>query len=448
MASYSWTTGNNGEWNMPSNWSTGTVPNNPAADVTIDAAPVNGNYIVTIGTADTEIINSLTMNAATNLLGSNTYPYHAAYLDLEGTLAFAPGSPGRLSGSLQTFMATSSAGTATLLNAGTVDAFIQVTGSLLITGTNGFYVTDWLQAAGGVATIDTRSIAEMSGNLMFDGIFEAKGPLAEINLGGTLEGLIVNVATIEGPPLIPDGWTELLFEGPNASSGINEWNGSAYVPLETSLKEIGNRATLDVLVGRDYSTTNILTVDAGGLIDLQAGVVASAGININGGVVQGFARIASSVTNNGRLTSVGGDLIIDGDLSGTGVVTYDFEQRFGVTATTGGILEVHGVSSGQTIIMNGRDTLQLDTPAAFAGKLSAEAGDRIILKGVTSGDPTIAGDILLLTNGGSIALAETYTQTHFTAASSGGDTVLMVVPGAQPVPVASADTVSRANTIA
>ena len=69
----------------------------------------------------------------------------AAQLELDGTLAFAPGSAGSLSGSLQTIIFTDGGDNAEILNGGTLNAFIQSSGSLLMTGTNGIYITNAVQ---------------------------------------------------------------------------------------------------------------------------------------------------------------------------------------------------------------------------------------------------------------------------------------------------------------
>ena len=190
MATFSWAAGKSGDWNAIANWTPNLVPNDAAADVIIDALPTSGAYTVTIAAGASEVVNSLTMNATTNLTGSNATPYNAAQLELDGTLTFAPGSPGLLGGSLQTIIHTSFGSSASIVNVGTINGFIQVEGSLLVTGTNGFYVTNWLQALAGTVTVDTKSIAEMTGTALFDGIYEAKGPAALINLGGVRQGLL------------------------------------------------------------------------------------------------------------------------------------------------------------------------------------------------------------------------------------------------------------------
>jgi hypothetical protein len=386
MASFTWAAPVSGDWNVATNWSPATVPNDPTADVTIDN-PTTAAYVATIAAGENETVNSLTMNAVNNLAGSNQTPYDAAQLSINGTLTFGAGSAGLLGGSLQTYITVING---TIVNPGTINGFIQGEGNVLLTGTNGVYVTNWLQSLGGIVTVDTKSIAEMTGNTLFDGIFEAKGDGAIVNLGGPLQNLIVNIATIEGPPLIPEGWTELILNG--TLNDIGEWTGSGYVGIESTLKDIGNRGTFDIIGGRDYNTANALAIEAGGLLNLQAGVVTTGGIDINGGTVQGSGTINSGVINNGTLRALDGLLSIgSGGLAGTGTVTFDFDQKFGTVAPAGAVLEVHGVGPGQTFVMNGDDQLVIDTPASFAGTIQAKAGDEILLGGVGATSATLQG---------------------------------------------------------
>ena len=412
MASFSWAAPVSGDWSTAARWTPSLVPNDALADVTIDN-PTLAAYLVTIAAGESETVRSLSMNAVNDLQGSNQAPYKAAELELSGTLTFGAGSPGALSGSLQTFMSVING---TLINPGTIDAFIQTEGNVLITGTNGFYVTNWLQSLGAITTIDVKSIAEMTGNTLFDGIYEAKGDGSFINLGGPRQNLIVNIATIEGPPLIPDGWTELLLNG--KLTDIGEWNGTGYVGLETTLTQIANRGTFDIEGGRDYNTTNTLSIATGGLLNLQAGTVTTGLLNINGGAVQGSGTINSGVINNGTLRALGGVLTVGtGGLVGSGLVSFDFDQKFGTVAATGGVVEVHGVGPGQTFVMNGDDSLVLDTPASFAGTIVAKAGDAFFLGGLKATTATLVGQTLVLQNGatnvGSLNLSGSYAGDTF-----------------------------------
>lgn len=416
---YNWKSAVSGDWNTGSLWSEGAVPNGPAADVSIDAADSTGIYGVTIAAGESDIVNTLTLNAVNNLLNVLANPYTGAQLEIDGTLAFAPGSAGTIDGPLQSFIVSDGG---TIINAGTVNGFFQGFDNVLFTGTNGLYITNWLQAQGTV-TIDTSSIAEMSGTTLFDGIFEAKGPPAAVNLGGPLEHLVVNIATIEGPPAIPDGWTELTFRG--AGSQINEWTGKAYQSVEASLTTILNRGTVDVLEGRDYTTTQSLTVD-GGLFNLQAGTVTTAGITtmndgITDGRVVGSGTLLGPVVNNATLVSTGTGLVLKGALSGTGGV------GFGDAKST---LEVGSVGAGQTITMLGGDTLKLDAPAAFLGTIAAQVNDSIDLGGIVANGATLVGSDLLVTNAGStvatLHMAGSYAGDTFTVSSSGGNSALTV----------------------
>lgn len=433
MTTFSWTNPVSGDWNTGTLWTPGTVPD-ATADVTIDALDTIGAYAVTISAGESEIINSLTLNATNNLAGTNSDPYTGAQFEMDGTLTFGPGSPGLIDGSLQTYMVSNSG---TFVNVGTFAPFFQGNGNVLFTGTNGFYVENWLQSLGTI-TVDTKAIDEITGttgtvvggvtiaaNTMFDGIYDATGPSSVVNLGGALEGLIVNIATLEGPPAYPSGWAELIMDGPQAA--INEWNGTTYVGLESTLMEIGRAGTLDVEGLRNYTSANTLTVDTLGMLNLQAGTVTVAGLNINGGVVQGFGTITNTVTNNGTLMvlagTLGNTMDLTGSLIGTGVVDFDHDlKNGGAVATTSGTLDVASVSAGQTIMMNGSDTLVLTTPSTFAGSISASIGDSIILQGVTATSAVDNNGTLFVSNGtvpvASLTLSGSYTGDSFTTNGS------------------------------
>ena len=397
---------------------------------------------MTIATGESVTVDSLTMNGSTNLLGTNDpLGYFAAELEIDGTLAFAPGSAGGLDGSLQTFVVMHGG---TIVNGGTLNGFIQADGNVLITGTNGLYITNDLQALAGTVTIDTKSIAEMDGTTLFDGIFEAKGPGAVVNLGGVLQGLTVDVATVEGPRLNLGGWTELTFNDPTAQ--INEWDGTKYVGVETTLTDIKGAGTVDVLLGRDFNTgANTLTVEGGtvlvagtvvqggtivnagttvsGMLNLQAGTVTTGGIVIAGGIVQGFATVVGGVTNNGTLIAEGGTLKLTGALTGTGLVEFDRDLQAGTTIAAGATLIVNSVSAGQTFVMNGNDTLELAAPAGFAGTIQAAVGDKIILDGLTATSAVLNNTGTLVVQNGtqtvaSLLLGGSYAGDLFTTSGS------------------------------
>jgi hypothetical protein len=427
MAIYSWTTGVSGNWSTAAAWTPALVPNEAEADVIIDAPPAAGAYTVTIAAGETQTVRSLILNPINNLAGANSEPYNAARVDINGTLNFGPGSLGILGGSLQSFIVMNSG---TIINPGPTAGFIQAAGNVLMTGTNGFSITNWLQALAGTVTVDVASITELNGNILFDGIFEAKGDGAVINFGGPRQNLAVNITAIEGPPLIPTGWTEIILNG--TLNEIGQWNGSGYVPIESTLNLIASRGTLDIIGGRNYSTTNTLTIGYGGMLNLSAGVVTTGGININaGGVVQGSGTINSGVINNGVLIAEGGLLTIgSGGLAGVGMVEFSRDQKTGIPQTTGTVMEVHGVGQFQTFSMTGKDALVIDTPESFAGTIIGNPGDSILMGGVVANSAVLQGQRLLLLNNGqevySLSLAGDYVGDVFAVTALGGGTSTQV----------------------
>jgi Domain of unknown function (DUF4214) len=447
MSSFTWNTDTSGDWNTGTLWTGGAVPNDVAADVTIDAASTLTAYTVTISSGESFTVDSLSMNAVNELAGSNDPAgYYAAEMELDGTLAFATGSAGAWDGSLQTEAFTAQGANAEIINGGTLNAYFKVEGNLTFTGANGVYITSEIQAVGGTVTIDA-PIAELINNTLTDGIFDAIGPGSVMDLGGPTTsagpGSIVNIATIEGPQANPTGWTELTFADP--TSIIDEWNGTTYVSIETSLTEISAGGTVDVTYGRNYTTTNTLTIDAlgaskapgmlniGGVDPAFTDTVKTAGIVLNGGIVQGYGTIASGVVNNGTLIALGGTvngtLEVTGSLTGTGAVVFDLndqnlDQNGNSTAdpTKATLILDSGVSAGQTITMNGGDTLVLAAPSVFAGTIKATVGDEIVLKGLTVTSAALNNGTLVVRDGtlavASLALGGSYTGDSFAASGS------------------------------
>ena len=95
MATFTWTTGTDGDWNTAGNWGPATIPNSGTAEVVIDAPSVGtSGYAVTIAAGATDMVQSLTLNATNNVGGVLATPYDAAILEVDGTLSFAPGRAG------------------------------------------------------------------------------------------------------------------------------------------------------------------------------------------------------------------------------------------------------------------------------------------------------------------------------------------------------------------
>jgi len=451
MALSTWNVGTAGDWNTATNWGPATVPNAATADVLIDAVPAAGtnSYVVTIAAGASDIVNSVTLNATNNLLAVNPTggaPYGGAILAVNGTLTFAPGSTGAIAGPLQSIMLMSNG---TIVNAGTINAFVQAGGSSLFTGANAIYFTNWLQSQG-VTTIDTASIGEYSAatKTLFDGIFEAQGTGNVINFGGSTGKLVVDITTVNGPKPVPtpDFWTQLIFDNPGSS--INEWNGTAYVPVESTITGIGSSGIITVTGGRDYTTANALTISANGLFEETSGTLTTGGLTIaaggllssgllsphtgvtTAGTDAGPLVVAGSIVNNGTIQAYGGGIGVLGAITGTGSLTYD--------PAGASKLELNSVSAGEVVSMTGSDTLVLDTASAFGGTIAISGQNNKIVLENTGGDAaSIVGNTLQVTAGGKVIDSIAVTGTPSGATVTLATTTLSVLDTTTGKPVAA-----------
>ena len=436
MAGFKWSKGVSGNWDTAGNWLAGAVPNDPAADVVIDAAPagVGGYYTVTIAAGVNETVNSLDL--ASSAIG----------LEVDGTLTFAPGSTGALGREFQSSPLAINGGK--IVNAGMMFTFIQTTGDVQFTGANPIYIAWELQVLDGTATVDTSSIAQYdtAKHTLFDGAFEALGGGRTINLGGKLGGFVVDIQNLTGPKPTPTHsyWTQLIYDDPG--SQINEWNGTSYVSVESTLKQISNAAYVTVRNGRDYTTANALTIGKDGVFEQAGGTLSTGGLTLQaGGLLMGGisptdsgpstgrVTVNGAVANNGQIVSEGPGLAFRDALSGTGQITFNrttvlpgFDTP--IPAAVAGTLEVGTVGAGQTVTMDGSDTLILDNPAGFAGTVAGFAdSDRITVNSAApvTGASYAAGangaGTLTLSSGttvlGTLALAGSFAGKAFKVAA-------------------------------
>ncbi len=458
MANFKWNKGISGDWDTAGNWLAGAAPDGPTADVVIDAAPASagGYYTVTIAAGIDKTVNSLDL--ASSDIG----------LEVDGTLTFAPGSAGALGREFQSSPLTINGGK--IVNAGLMFTFIQTRGDVQFTGANPIYIAWELQVLDGTATVDTSSIAQYdtAKHTLFDGAFEALGGGRTINLGGKLGGFVMDVETLTGPKPTPTHsyWTQLIYDDPG--SQINEWNGTSYVSIESTLKLISNSAYVNVRNGRDYTTANTLTIAKDGVFEQAGGTLSTGGLTLlaggllmggisptDSGASTGRVVVNGAVANNGQIVSEGPGMAFRGALSGTGQITFNrtavlpgFDTP--VPPAVAGTLEVGNVGAGQTVTMIGNDTLILDNPAGFAGTVAGfAASDKIVVNSAAAvtGVRYAAGasgvGTLTLNSGatvlGTIALAgsfagQAFTVTPDTAANSYGLTVAAAPPAVVPPP--------------
>ncbi len=433
MANFNWKTGTSGDWNLATNWTEGAIPNDAAADVTMKQV-ADPSYTVTIAAGASDTVQTIDLNS--NLV-------------VNGTLTFAPGSIGDLGHDYEGSVVTMTNGT--IVNAGLVYAHVDTFGAVEFKGTNPVYLAFELQVHDGTTTLDTSSIGLLKSTTMFDGIFEVESATSTFNFGGKLGGLTVDIEEISGPKatLTPNFFSQLIYDGPG--SQINEWNGTAYVPVESTLKLIDNAAFVTVTGGRDYTTAGTLTIGNNGMFEqaggtlttggltLLAGGVLAGGISVTGSVVgEGQVTVKGAVTNNGQIVSDGPGIVFRDAITGTGEITFNRTAPLPgwlhgeVVGAVPGIVEVGAVGAGQTIKMIGNDIVVLDNFAAFNGAITATGtGNTLALVGFTQAQATVAvgvGGGVALTIGGKTIQAGNIQQLRF----SDGD-VAVGPPAADPV---------------
>ncbi len=250
-------------------------------------------------------------------------------------------------------------------------------------------------ATGTLAAFDGSTVLFQNGSSLLN---EAAGTLT----GGTYEAVAVtsssNLEITGSGPLLVDA-ANIVLSGTLSEISFYNSSTNSYATVESSLTEVTGVGTLQIDAGHDYATTNTLTVDAKGHLDLAAGTLAATGL-VNAGTIFGNGTIASGLTNTGRIEANGGKLTVAGSIGGAGSIVIDGGASFELGTTTSEAIVFGGAAA----------TLILDKPAAYTGTLTSfAAGDTIDLVGTLASSATITGGRLVasLTSGGTLSFSET-----------------------------------------
>jgi hypothetical protein len=474
MTTFTWNTGTSGDWASSTAWSPVGMPDGSADAAVIASA---GSYTVTIGSGETQLVNSFT-------IGNNVFGFGAATptLDVAGMLQLTGSSPA--SDLLQGGLLVDAGGViegSGLLGASSFSGFSFVNNGTLIAnaGTNtnlailtGFTNNGTVLANSGQLLIEgPDGLANLSGTTLTGGSYIVQGPAAgtsnQIEIGFNFTADIV----VDAANIVLDG----------RATQLQGYVGGSFQPLEQQLQTIASNGSLQLLDGRGYSTSNALT-DAG-LLNLQGGSLTTGGLTVTGGLFEGFGLVSGGVMNQGGILATGGALDIPGSIGGTGSLTVASGRSLilegaaqasisyaGVIYNTAGLLDIDALSgSGTLVVQNGgtidlgvatsesvvfagsNATLILGTPLLYSGTLAGFGlGDSLMLNGITADAATIvAGNTLELLNGGlaagSFHLAGDYTGAGFAVAMSGSSAVVSNTSGApvrddMPVTVSLNDT--------
>ncbi len=371
-----WTDGN-GDWNTPSNWSTGVVP-----DSNTNVFITDGTSSVTLNTVGSP---TLALASAANLQIGSGNTLTAGGLTVNGPQILNYGQFVIIGGPPLDIGATT---------------VLQGAGTLTLAGGNIFG-----NGQQGTPSLINESTIQGTGNIELGAI---------VNTGGTIN------ANITGQPL------GVVFNGllVNAGGTLEATNGGTLSLAFTSFLDNKNGTIAAIGTGSAVQITNGTTIQ-GGTLTTAAGAIplSPSGQIILDGATQGALTLSSGSTykvvqdtttgvlgtiiNNGNIQLIGGNLNITADttLRGTGVVTLGTDGNgFGIGQITGGqfatltnqsTIQGAGIFSGPGNIIN-----------AAGGSIDANVAGQVIALPLLNLSNT--GGTLEATNGGILALDYTH----------------------------------------
>jgi hypothetical protein len=370
-------------WNDPSAWTGGVVPNSPSADVVIPIATLSGGgtYMSFITISAGEVFTEYSLTVAGN--GVN----------LAGTLSLTDALTNLQQSSVQLFGGTLNAGS--VVNGGNIGGYGQVTVSGALTNdyqiaaTNGdltvtahSLVNNGLMSVGSggrlIVNVDPGGFANLVGTTLSGGSYVASwGGALQLNVGGPIE---TNAATIS------------LGIGGGGSIASFDPSSGGYVLLQSSLHSVATSGVLS-LTGQAWNW-GTLSID-GSLTLANNATLTSPQLTVGaGGHISGSGTIAAPIVNSGTITASGtaseSVLNIAGPVTGSGsLVISPGSYWFGTQAITP-TLELGGPTSQAVTFSNNLGALILDDPHNFTGTIAPSSlfnqistGDQIILTGLS-----------------------------------------------------------------
>jgi hypothetical protein len=309
---------------------------------------------------------------------------------------------------------------ASLDNSGVVSGF----GVIATTLTNGGAVS---VSAGQTLSLVGGDLANLSGESLNGGAFT-------VGSGGTLQ-LANNTSIVTLNAAIDLNGVGSSVQGFNTAT-------SSEVSLESSLQTIGAAGALEILGGRDWSST--LVMHNAGTLDLGGGTFAPASLN-NTGVVRGEGLIEAHVIDAGVVEAASGTLELGQWVNGRGYL------RIGAGST----LQADAyVAAPLTASFDGPGgVLAMAAPSLFKATIAAFAsGDAIdLLQKAATGATLEAGDKLVVTNGArtvaTLQLSGDYAGDSFSVAADGHGGTEIVLASPPPTAPAAAQFVQAMSAV-
>jgi hypothetical protein len=327
-----WINPNGGDWNDPTNWSTGDVPG-PGDDVVINTGT---NALITFSTGTVQI-NSLRSSNPITITGGSLQIVHG--IEVDNRLELAGGTLD-ITGNMLTRNAA--------------------TGSLILSG--GTLVGGTINASGGAKVMVT-------GYVTLDGVtLNADLDLTTANASAVVQnGLTLNGTARIGDPN-GQSTANLTFAGDQLLSGNGSvLFGSAVPQLFFGQPSGGN--TLQV-------STGTMTIGSGITIGGGYGILSSPSFSIGQ---------VPSLVNQGTIAA-------DGSNSAITINVASFTNQGTIAATNGGSLSVNGVSGGLgTVRFSGANSMLSfkGTNYTVDSSLSASSGQSLALLGSWTAPPGV-----------------------------------------------------------
>ena len=246
--------------------------------------------------------------------------------------------------------------------------------------------------------------------------------------GGTWEAAAAghgSTLTLSGAAITTDA-AKIILSG---AGSVFDAGGET---LEQGLATISAEGKLELLAGRDWTTTNAVT-DAG-LLQLGGGTFTATSLTVGAaGTVSGLGVVATTVANDGVVQAYRGILDLTGAVAGSGTL----KIWGGSTLTLGADV---AASQGVLFATGIHATLKLGEPSSFASTITNWAlGDTIDLAATDATSATISGDTLSidLQGGGTLdyTLANPPSGARIVLSSDGaGGTSLTLYKAPTPAP--------------
>ncbi|TXM65735.1 DUF4214 domain-containing protein [Methylobacterium sp. WL120] len=382
-------------WDDPTVWAQGVVPNSADADVVFMPTTYAGSTLtytsfVTIKTGEMFTVRSisldpidyLTLNGsltvetdftASGNLGFNAGVLHARTIEVGGISFQGQGDVFASTVTNNTRILGASAG-----------------GSGLNINAENFTNNGTLIAASGNLNlvVSTGGFTNLSGSTLVGGAYEVDGPttasILSINAGSVIVGDSAKITLSGG-----------MITSFDPSAG-------RFVPLTSSLRSVDAAGTL-AIIGAPYTfgpldVSGTVSIAGDGYGTVGTGSLTSSQLTVEpGGQIKGYGSLSGSIINNGSITSSLQQytLHVDGDVSGSGLL----EIGPGVAGNQPGLgnsispyyrleasLELTGNVSQNVRYANNIGQLVLDTPSEFSGKIAPAqlGGDHILLPNMSA----------------------------------------------------------------